>query len=119
MIYATRHSVVTHGRHLTSLRYRQATRFVQLRLPNRLRGGMWETLSGSLPLFINHSRYEHILEENKSRTSTSTEDFEKGLHRSLLEHLAYQPEEDIDALRRVLEAFSFSSPETPFAISRC
>jgi TBC1 domain family member 8/9 len=48
----------------------------------------------------------------------STEDIEKDLHRSPLEYLAYQPEEGIDALRRLLRVFSLSSSETPFAISR-
>ena len=76
---------------------------------------MWETLSGSIYLrFTNPGRYVQILEENKGRTSTSTEDIEKDLHRSLPEYLAYQSEEGIGALRRVLQAFSFSNPETGY-----
>ncbi|KAH9992757.1 rab-GTPase-TBC domain-containing protein [Russula compacta] len=104
-----------HGRHLTLIRYPQATRFVQVGLPNRLRGEMWETLSGSIHLrFANPGRYEEILEENKGRTSTSTEDIEKDLHRSLPEYSAYQSHDGIGALRRVLQAFSFNSPETGY-----
>ncbi|KAH9072261.1 TBC-domain-containing protein [Lactarius deliciosus] len=104
-----------HGRHLTLIRYPQATRFVQVGLPNRLRGEMWETLSGSIYLrFANPGRYEQILEENKGRTSTSTEDIEKDLHRSLPEYPAYQSEEGIGALRRVLQAYSFNKPETGY-----
>jgi hypothetical protein len=76
---------------------------------------MWETLSGSIYLrFMNPGRYEEILEENKGRTNTSTEDIEKDLHRSLPEYLAYQSDEGIDALRRVLQAYSFNNPETGY-----
>lgn len=105
----------THGRNLTLLRYPQCTRLVQVGLPNRLRGEMWETLSGSLYLrFANPGEYERLLEENKGRTSTSTEEIEKDLHRSLPEYSAYQSEEGIDALRRVLQAYSFKNPETGY-----
>ncbi|KAI0306008.1 TBC-domain-containing protein [Multifurca ochricompacta] len=104
-----------HGRHLTLIRYPQATRFVQVGLPNRLRGEMWETLSGSIYLrFANPGRYEQILDENKGRINISTEDIEKDLHRSLPEYPAYQSEEGIGALRRVLQAYSFNNPETGY-----
>ncbi|KAI0064014.1 TBC-domain-containing protein [Artomyces pyxidatus] len=104
-----------HGRHLTLLRYPQCTRLVQVGLPNRLRGEMWETLSGSIYLrFANPGTYEQILEENKGRNNTSTEEIEKDLHRSLPEFPAYQSEEGIGALRRVLQAYSFKNPETGY-----
>ncbi|KAF5359991.1 hypothetical protein D9758_007584 [Tetrapyrgos nigripes] len=102
----------THGRNLTLLRYPQCTRLVQVGLPNRLRGEMWETLSGSLFLrYTNPGEYERILKENTGRTTTSTEDIEKDLHRSLPEYAGYQSEEGIGALRRVLQAYSFKNPE--------
>ena len=101
-----------HGRNLTLLRYPQCTRLVQVGLPNRLRGEMWETLSGSIYLrFANPGYYDRLLAENKGRTSTSTEDIEKDLHRSLPEYAGYQSEEGISALRRVLQAYSFKNPE--------
>ena len=88
---------------------------MQVGLPNRLRGELWETLSGSLYLRFEHPGvYERILEENKGRTSTSTEEIEKDLHRSLPEYSAYQSEEGIGALRRVLQAYSFKNPETGY-----
>ncbi|TBU30608.1 rab-GTPase-TBC domain-containing protein [Dichomitus squalens] len=105
----------THGRNLTLLRYPQCTRLVQVGLPNRLRGEMWETLSGSLYLrFENPGFYERLLAENEGRTNTSTEEIEKDLHRSLPEYSAYQSEEGIGALRRVLQAYSFKNPETGY-----
>ncbi|KAF8211085.1 rab-GTPase-TBC domain-containing protein [Mycena galopus ATCC 62051] len=101
-----------HGRNLTLLRYPQCTRLVQVGLPNRLRGEMWETLSGSIYLrFGNPGYYEELLEKNTGRTTTSTEDIEKDLHRSLPEYAGYQSEEGISALRRVLQAYSFKNPE--------
>ena len=107
--------ILAHGRNLTLMRYPQATRLVQVGLPNRLRGEMWETLSGSIYLrFSNPGEYERILEANKGRTSTSTEEIEKDLHRSLPEYSAYQSEEGIGALRRVLQAYSFKNPETGY-----
>ncbi|KAI0700129.1 TBC-domain-containing protein [Cerioporus squamosus] len=105
----------THGRNLTLLRYPQCTRLIQVGLPNRLRGEMWETLSGSLYLrFENPGYYERLLAENEGRTNTSTEEIEKDLHRSLPEYSAYQSEEGISALRRVLQAYSFKNPETGY-----
>lgn len=107
--------LIAHGRNLTLLRYPQCTRLVQVGLPNRLRGEMWETLSGSIYLrFSSPGMYHRILEENKGRTSTSTEEIEKDLHRSLPEYSAYQSDEGIDALRRVLQAYSFKNPETGY-----
>ena len=76
---------------------------------------MWETLSGSLYLrFENPGYYDRIIAENVGRTNTSTEEIEKDLHRSLPEYSAYQSEEGIDALRRVLQAYSFKNPETGY-----
>ncbi|KAJ6580842.1 rab-GTPase-TBC domain-containing protein [Mycena capillaripes] len=101
-----------HGRNLTLLRYPQCTRLVQVGLPNRLRGEMWETLSGSIYLrFSNPGFYQALLDKNTGRTTTSTEDIEKDLHRSLPEYAGYQSEEGISALRRVLQAYSFKNPE--------
>ncbi|KAJ7498098.1 rab-GTPase-TBC domain-containing protein [Mycena galericulata] len=101
-----------HGRNLTLLRYPQCTRLVQVGLPNRLRGEMWETLSGSIYLrFSNPGFYEQLLEKNTGRTTTSTEDIEKDLHRSLPEYAGYQSQDGISALRRVLQAYSFKNPE--------
>lgn len=76
---------------------------------------MWETLSGSIYLrFANPGVYQQILDQNKGRTTTSTEEIEKDLHRSLPEYSAYQNPEGIDALRRVLQAYSFRNPQTGY-----
>jgi TBC1 domain family member 8/9 len=114
------HLLSAHGRNLTLLRYPQCTRLVQVGLPNRLRGEMWECLSGSIFLRLrNPDVYDRILEENKGRTSTSTEDIEKDLHRSLPEYAGYQSPDGIGALRRVLQAYSFKNPELGYCQVRC
>lgn len=61
--------------------------------------------------YSNPGFYEQLLEQNQGRTTTSTEDIEKDLHRSLPEYAGYQSEEGISALRRVLQAYSFKNPE--------
>ncbi|KAG8901611.1 hypothetical protein FRC00_006004 [Tulasnella sp. 408] len=101
-----------HGRHLTLARYPQCTRLIQVGLPNRLRGEMWETLSGSLYLrFANPDVYQSILKEHDGKTSMSTEEIEKDLNRSLPEYAAYQSDRGIASLRRVLTAYSWKNPE--------
>ncbi|KAG2147822.1 rab-GTPase-TBC domain-containing protein [Suillus bovinus] len=104
-----------HGRNLTLLRYPQCTRLVQVGLPNRLRGEMWETLSGSIYLrFSNPGVYDQLLSDIQGTNSTSFEDIEKDLHRSLPEYAGYQADEGISALRRVLQAYSHRNPEVGY-----
>jgi hypothetical protein len=106
---------VDHGRNLTLLRYPQCTRLVQVGLPNRLRGEMWETLSGSIYLrYSNPGVYDQLLLDIKGTNSTSFEDIEKDLHRSLPEYAGYQADEGISALRRVLQAYSHRNPEVGY-----
>ncbi|KDQ19109.1 hypothetical protein BOTBODRAFT_484142 [Botryobasidium botryosum FD-172 SS1] len=105
----------SHGRHLTLLRYPKCTRLVQVGLPNRLRGELWETLSGSIYLrFANPGLYVRILKENEGKSTMSTEEIEKDLNRSLPEYSAYQSEKGIDTLRRVLTAYSWKNPEVGY-----
>jgi TBC1 domain family member 8/9 len=79
---------------------------------------MWGTLSGSVYLrFSNPGLYQRTLDENAGRTSTSTEDIKKDLHRSLPEYAGYRSE-GIAALRRVLQAYSWKNPELGYCQAR-
>lgn len=122
-----------HGRNLTLLRYPPFQRLLQVGLPSRLRGELWEVMSGSIcacvfpsgctfnrltssPVasdlrYANRSTYSLLLSSNKGKTSQSTDEIEKDLNRSLPEYKAYQTEEGLNRLRRVLVAYSFRNPE--------
>lgn len=111
MLILTDETLIDHGRNLTLIRYPGFNRLVQVGLPNRLRGEIWELTSGSLFLRLsNPGLYAQILKDNEGRSSASTEDIEKDLHRSLPEYSAYQDAKGIDTMRRVLTAYSFYNP---------
>lgn len=76
---------------------------------------MWETLSGSIYLrYSNPGVYDQLLLDIQGTNSTSFEDIEKDLHRSLPEYAGYQADEGISALRRVLQAYSHRNPEVGY-----
>lgn len=101
-----------HGRNLTLVRYPQFLRLVQVGLPNRLRGEIWELTCGSIYMrFANQGVYQNLLKSYEGQTSTSTEEIEKDLNRSLPEYAGYQSPEGIATLRRVLTAYSWKNPE--------
>ncbi|WVW78360.1 hypothetical protein I302_100314 [Kwoniella bestiolae CBS 10118] len=101
-----------HGRNLTLLRYPPFQRLLQVGLPSRLRGELWEVMSGSVYLrFANPETYGLLLSQNAGKSSQSTDEIEKDLNRSLPEYKAYQTEEGLARLRRVLVAYSFRNPE--------
>ena len=73
---------IEYGRNLTVVKTAQFGRLVRVGLPNRLRGEIWETCSGSIhQRFMNQGLYHRILEENKDKTSLSLEEIEKDLNR--------------------------------------
>lgn len=61
--------------------------------------------------FANPHTYTLLLDTNKGKSSQSTDEIEKDLNRSLPEYKAYQSEEGLARLRRVLVAYSFRNPE--------
>lgn len=65
-------------------RYPQFMRLVQVGLPNRLRGEIWEVTSGSIHLRLgNPGEYERLLEQYRGKSSLSLEEIEKDLNRSM------------------------------------
>ncbi|KAI8990038.1 rab-GTPase-TBC domain-containing protein [Pilobolus umbonatus] len=101
-----------YGRNLTVVRLAKFERMIRIGIPNDLRGELWELCSGSMYLrFMNQSVYQQLLETHKDEESVAKEDIEKDLHRSLPEYAAYQSQEGIDGLRRVLTAYSWKNPE--------
>ena len=99
------------GRNLTLLRYPSFNRLVQVGLPSRLRGEIWEITSGSVFLRLqNHGEYARTLKENEGKRNLATDEIEKDLNRSLPEYPAFQDSEGISTLRRVLTAYAWKNP---------
>ncbi|GEQ70797.1 hypothetical protein JCM33374_g4476 [Metschnikowia sp. JCM 33374] len=100
------------GRNLALVRTPLFYKLVRVGLPNRLRGEIWELCCGSMFLRVNSSgTYETLLRNHSKETSLAIEEISKDLYRSLPEYAAYQEQEGIERLRRVLEAYSWKNPE--------
>lgn len=99
------------GRNLTIIRYPSFNRLVQVGLPSRLRGEIWELTSGSVFLRLqNPKEYRRLNREFEGKRSLATDEIQKDLNRSLPEYPAYQDKEGIETLRRVLTAYAWSHP---------
>ncbi|CAN3373678.1 hypothetical protein DIURU_005480 [Diutina rugosa] len=102
----------TDGRNLSQIKTPMFYRLVRVGLPNRLRGEVWELCVGSMYTRLDHQgEYQKLLDDNKDKQSVAIEEIEKDLNRSLPEYAAYQTEEGIGRLRRVLTAYSWKNPE--------
>ncbi|KAI3406679.2 GYP2 [Candida oxycetoniae] len=100
------------GRNLSLIKTPMFYKLIRVGLPNRLRGEIWELCCGSMYLRLhNTGEYTKLLEVNKEKKSFAIEEIEKDLNRSLPEYAAYQSEEGIGRLRRVLTAYSWKNPE--------
>lgn len=107
--------LVSHGRNLGMVRTQEFFKLVRVGLPNALRGEMWELCCGAAFLRMKSSQlYAALLEENRSKESQATEEIAKDLHRSLPEYAAYQTEEGLEKLRRVLVAYSWMCPDVGY-----
>ncbi|KAK9475351.1 rab-GTPase-TBC domain-containing protein [Dipodascopsis tothii] len=104
-----------HGRNITIVRLQTFHKLIRVGLPNRLRGEIWELTSGSIyQRMANPNLYTSLQKEYAGRKSMAIEDIEKDLNRSLPEYPAYQSDEGIDRLRRVLTMYSWRNPEVGY-----
>lgn len=100
------------GRNLTLSKQKMFQKLIRVGLPNRLRGEMWELTSGAMYLrFQELGTYQRILDSHRDQRSVAIEEIEKDLYRSLPEYSAYQSEDGINRLRRVLTAYSWKNPD--------
>ncbi|KAJ5637213.1 hypothetical protein N7490_007092 [Penicillium lividum] len=100
------------GRNVTLVRQPTFHKLIRVGLPNRLRGEIWELSSGSLFLRVRSPKlYQETLDKFEGQDSLAIDEIEKDLNRSLPEYPAYQSEEGIGRLRRVLTAYSWTNAE--------
>ncbi|PLW14373.1 hypothetical protein PCASD_19392 [Puccinia coronata f. sp. avenae] len=104
------------GRNLTIVKFPTFIRLVQVGLPNKLRGEIWELSTGSVYLRMRQAgEYERILNDiqlnKKHKLNFSLDEIEKDLNRSLPEYPAYQHDaKGIQTLRNVLSAYAWKNP---------
>ncbi|CAN6596619.1 GTPase-activating protein GYP2 [Trichomonascus vanleenenianus] len=104
-----------HGRNISLVRQQGFYKLIRVGLPNKLRGEIWELSCGSMLLRIQNQRlYQSLLEEYEGRQSLAIDEIEKDLNRSLPEYSAYQDEEGIGRLRRVLTVYSWRNPQVGY-----
>lgn len=104
-----------YGRNLSISRQKMFYKLLRVGLPNRLRGEIWELTTGAMYLrFQELSVYQKTLDDNAGKKSLAIEEIEKDLNRSLPEYSAYQSEEGIGRLRRVLTAYSWKNPDVGY-----
>ena len=101
----------THGRNVSLVKQPEFYKLIRVGLPNRLRGEIWELTCGSMYLRLqNPTLYSSLLQEYQGQNSLAIDEIEKDLNRSLPEYKAYQDEEGINRLRRVLTVYSWKNP---------
>ncbi|KAG0032732.1 hypothetical protein BGZ82_006433 [Podila clonocystis] len=87
------------GRNLTMTKVTTFPKLIRVGLPNKLRGEIWETCSGSLYLRSMHpGEYAKLLKDNEGKIS-------------LPEYEAYQANQGINRLRNVLSAYAWKNPD--------
>ncbi|KAJ3320070.1 hypothetical protein HDV06_005720 [Boothiomyces sp. JEL0866] len=84
-------------------------------VPDIYRGDFWMLISGAWYSKPPAGYYEGLLKNNEHNINPFGEEIEKDVRRSLPEHPAYQTPIGIDALRRVLTAFSWRNPAIGYA----
>lgn len=101
-----------YGRGLAMMRTQKDRDIVFKGIPKAYRCQLWMLYSGALTdLSGNQGYYESLLKEHVGRKTIATEEIERDLRRSLPEHPAFQSNAGIDALRRVLTAYSWRNPD--------
>ncbi|XP_065094119.1 TBC1 domain family member 9 [Ochlerotatus camptorhynchus] len=102
-----------YGRGISMFRTTETINLVIDGIPDQLRREVWMIFSGAIHMkLINPGLYKDLVQRAKDNQKSSTfEEIERDLHRSLPEHPAFQTNIGIMALRRVLQAYALRNPE--------
>eukprot|EP00049_Salpingoeca_infusionum_P003950 m.73001 g.73001 ORF g.73001 m.73001 type:complete len:1142 (+) comp12353_c0_seq2:293-3718(+) len=108
-----------HGEGVSSFRTTAERELLRKGVPTPMRSKLWMWFSGALTERQGHEdEYLRLLFEYdgkgnapEGKENIALEEIERDLHRSLPEYPAYQCEDGINALRRVLTAYSWRNPE--------
>ncbi|CAD7082621.1 unnamed protein product [Hermetia illucens] len=96
-----------YGRGITMFRTTAIINLVIEGIPDALRQELWMLLSGAIhEKETNPGLYEDLVEKSASKHTSTHDEIERDLHRSLPEHPAFQHADGIGALRRVLQAYA-------------
>ncbi|CAB3241981.1 unnamed protein product [Arctia plantaginis] len=99
------------GRGVSMYQTTEGSELVVNGLPESLRGELWSVFSGStLQKTQNKGLYKKHVDEALSSKNQANDEIERDLHRSLPEHMAFQNDVGISALRRVLCAYALKNP---------
>jgi len=84
-------------------------------IPDIYRGDIWMITSGSWYMKPDKNYYISLLKDHIGEKSIYALEIEKDVRRSLPEHPAYQTKEGINALRRILTAYSWRNQSIGYA----
>eukprot|EP00035_Acanthoeca_spectabilis_P023235 m.448424 g.448424 ORF g.448424 m.448424 type:complete len:1178 (-) comp19658_c0_seq1:29-3562(-) len=103
----------TYGRGVSMFRSQKDRDLIMKGVPDSNRAKIWMVSSGAVnDLANNPGRYEYLVRvKSRNVPQTVQDEIERDLHRSLPEHPAFQDDDGINALRRVLMAYAAHDPE--------
>ena len=99
-----------HGRGISMIRSERFRTLIIGGIPHAFRPDVWSLCSGSIFGRRGKHDYANLVGVHQGMTTPATDAIEKDLHRSLPEHSAYHTVVGINALRRILTAYSWRNP---------
>ncbi|XKL61155.1 hypothetical protein PGB90_008212 [Kerria lacca] len=101
-----------YGRGISMYRITELSKLILQGIPDKLRREVWMIFSGAEnEMSGNENLYKTLVKNSDNNLSTTNEEIERDLYRSLPEHPAFQSDIGIGALRRVLKAYAVRNPQ--------